>query len=104
MYAPLVSALMARVAHTWEPCGRCYVQAPPFACSRAASSRKPGKFRLDWKEHQAFVARVNEFETGLRTGEANPDAVLSFMQEWLVKHIRYSDRLYTAHLNAHGIR
>jgi hemerythrin-like metal-binding protein len=54
-------------------------------------------------EHQGFVVRVNEFKQGLYAGQAEPAAVVEFMQEWLKKHILHSDRLYTTHLNAHGV-
>ena len=62
-------------------------------------------------KHQAFIARVHEFEQSLEhDGDKSATVldfmqrpVLDFMQTRLVKHIRQSDRSYTAHLNANGI-
>jgi len=52
-------------------------------------------------EHQNFVHSVAAFRKG---GIANQSiAVLSFMNDWLVNHIKRTDQQYSAHLNAHGI-
>ncbi|HXY03433.1 MAG TPA: bacteriohemerythrin [Terriglobales bacterium] len=55
-------------------------------------------------EHQKFVARVSEFQKDLKAGTGgNSVAVLEFLKDWLVKHIKKVDQSYSAHLNAHGI-
>lgn len=53
-------------------------------------------------EHQNFVRSVAKFR---REGITNQSiAVLTFMNDWLVNHIKRTDQQYSAHLNAHGIR
>jgi len=55
-------------------------------------------------EHQRFVTRVAEFQKDLDGGAGgNTVAVLEFLNDWLVKHIKKVDQSYSAHLNAHGI-
>jgi hemerythrin len=56
-------------------------------------------------EHQRFVGRVAEFQKDLDAGTGgNSVAVLEFLKDWLVKHIKKLDQGYSAHLNANGIR
>ena len=56
-------------------------------------------------EHQKFVARVAEFQKDLNAGMGgNSVAVLEFLKDWLVKHIKKVDQSYSAHLNANGVR
>lgn len=56
-------------------------------------------------EHHRFVGRVAEFQRELDAGAgANSVAVLEFLKDWLVKHIKKIDQSYSAHLNANGIR
>jgi len=55
-------------------------------------------------EHQRFVTRVAEFQKDLDGGAGgNTVAVLEFLNDWLVKHVKKVDQSYSAHLNAHGI-
>jgi hemerythrin len=55
-------------------------------------------------EHHRFVGRVAEFQKDLDAGTGgNSVAVLEFLKNWLVKHIKKLDQSYSAHLNAHGI-
>jgi len=52
-------------------------------------------------EHQKFVETVAKFrKQGVTSGSI---AVLTFLNDWLVNHIRRTDQQYSAHLNAHGI-
>lgn len=56
-------------------------------------------------QHQQFIKQVEEFQTDLqvsKTGKAM--AVLSFLKDWLAKHIMQTDQKYSAHLNANGIK
>lgn len=56
------------------------------------------------QEHQGFIFKVDEFTTGYQT---QPDLlslqVLSFLQHWLMHHIREVDRQLGEFLNAKGI-
>ena len=55
-------------------------------------------------EHQRFIARVAEFQKDLDAGTiGNSVAVLEFLKDWLVKHIKKLDQSYSTHLNASGI-
>jgi hemerythrin len=55
-------------------------------------------------EHLRFVARVADFQKDLDAGTGgNSVALLDFLKEWLVKHIKKLDQSYSAHLNANGI-
>jgi hemerythrin len=56
-------------------------------------------------EHQRFIARVAGFQKDLDSGTSgNSVAVLEFLKDWLVKHIKKLDQSYSAHLNANGIQ
>jgi hemerythrin len=56
-------------------------------------------------QHSKLMADVEKYRNDLAEGR-NPNtvAVLAFLQSWLVEHIRGSDKAYSDHLNAHGIR
>jgi hemerythrin len=55
-------------------------------------------------EHHKFVTQISEFQRDLNAGTGgNSVAVLEFLKDWLVKHIKKLDQSYSAHLNAHGI-
>jgi hemerythrin-like metal-binding protein len=52
-------------------------------------------------EHQKFIDRLAKFR---REGIVNqPYEVLTFMNRWLVNHIKRTDQQYSAHLNARGV-
>lgn len=56
-------------------------------------------------EHRRFITRVVEFQKDLDAGTGgNAVAVLEFLKDWLVKHIKKLDQSYSAHLNANGIQ
>ena len=56
------------------------------------------------EEHKKFVAQVNKFRDDFdHGGGASSVAVLEFLKDWLVRHIRQTDRKYSAHLNENGI-
>jgi hemerythrin len=52
-------------------------------------------------EHKKFVDAIVGFRKQGITGQSI--AVLTFMNDWLTKHIMGTDQKYSAHLNAHGI-
>ena len=57
------------------------------------------------KEHEAFKARVLEFKEKFENGKASlSEEVMVFMQEWLAKHIKGTDKKYTHVFNASGLR
>jgi hemerythrin len=56
------------------------------------------------EEHQKFIARVNKFRDDLDQGGGTSSvAVLEFLKDWLARHIKQTDRKYSAHLNQNGI-
>ncbi len=56
-------------------------------------------------EHQKFMARVEEFAEQLRAGRAALSiTVLTFIKDWLSKHIQQTDRSYAAYLNSQGVK
>jgi hemerythrin len=55
-------------------------------------------------QHQEFVAKVVQFQQDLKEGKTGESvAVASFLQDWLVHHIKQTDKQYSAHLNAAGV-
>jgi hemerythrin len=55
-------------------------------------------------EHDAFVAKVKDFQTQLQNGQmALTVTVSNFLKEWLVKHILDSDMQYSTYLTGKGI-
>lgn len=62
-------------------------------------------FLLHRTQHQEFVKQVHQFQSDLRTGKViQPLAVAEFLNGWLANHIKQTDQLYSAHLNANGVR
>lgn len=55
--------------------------------------------------HKKFVADIEALAKQARSGETvNSIKVLNLLRDWLVNHIQKTDKLYSAHLNAAGIR
>ncbi|HEX6504411.1 MAG TPA: bacteriohemerythrin [Terriglobales bacterium] len=55
-------------------------------------------------QHQKFVGEVKKFRENLDKGVAGDSiSVLTFLKDWLSKHIKQTDTLYSEHLNSHGI-
>jgi hemerythrin len=51
------------------------------------------------------MAEVEKHKGDLDAGrKPNIVAVLNFLQQWLVNHIQKSDKKYSDHMNAHGVR
>lgn len=57
------------------------------------------------KEHEAFIAKVNELIQQHNTGKANISlTAFTFLREWLTRHIQGTDQKYGPYLNAKGIK
>ena len=55
-------------------------------------------------QHQKFVAEVRKFRDNLQKGVGGDSiAVLTFLKDWLSKHIKQTDMMYAQHLNSAGI-
>jgi hemerythrin len=52
-------------------------------------------------EHQKFIQTVAKFRTEEITSQSI--AALLFLRDWLINHIKRTDKQYSAHFNAHGI-
>lgn len=56
-------------------------------------------------QHNKLMVEVEKYQKDLVDGhKPNTIAVLNFLQKWLVDHIQKSDKAYSDHLNAHGVR
>jgi hemerythrin len=63
------------------------------------------EFASHQAQHNKLMADVEEYKADLDQGrKPNSIAVLNFLQNWLVQHIQKSDKKYSDHLNAHGLR
>lgn len=58
------------------------------------------------KEHEDLARRVHDLQALSRFGPSEELAreTFGFLQNWLASHINGTDKKYTAHLNANGIR
>jgi hemerythrin len=56
-------------------------------------------------EHVAFVKRVTDFKQGFETGKLPLTVeVMSFLSEWLKKHIMGTDKKYSRFFNENGLK
>jgi hemerythrin len=56
-------------------------------------------------QHRRFIADIEALERETHGGKsANSIKVLNLLRDWLVNHIQKTDKQYSAHLNAAGIR
>jgi hemerythrin len=56
------------------------------------------------EEHRQFVETVIKMQKDLKDGAVGQSvAVATFLNDWLMNHIKKTDQLYSAHLNANGI-
>lgn len=56
-------------------------------------------------EHENFVRKVSEFRDGFNSGKLGVSVeVMNYLSFWLRDHISGTDKKYTAHLNANGIK
>jgi len=55
-------------------------------------------------QHQEFVKKVGQFQQDLVAGKiGNSVSVLEFLKDWLAKHIKQTDKMYSSHMNANGV-
>lgn len=56
-------------------------------------------------QHQQFVKQIEQFQKDLEVSAVGKAvSVLTFLKDWLSKHIKQTDQKYSAHLNANGIK
>lgn len=56
-------------------------------------------------EHDQFVSKVTQFQSDLTSGKVLFSMeLMSFLKDWLIKHIQGMDRQYTAFFNENGIK
>ena len=56
-------------------------------------------------QHEEFRKRLAEYLEAHKAGKPGvPVSLLFFMQEWMRDHVSKTDKLYTAFLNARGVR
>ena len=57
------------------------------------------------QEHADFVKRVSEFKSEFEKGDISLTIpVMTFLKDWLMNHIKGSDKQYGPFLNAKGIK
>jgi hemerythrin len=57
------------------------------------------------REHQDFIAQVSEFKRATASGgQGLSIEVMLFLKDWLLKHIKGSDKDYSDFFNQHGLR
>jgi hemerythrin-like metal-binding protein len=61
------------------------------------------QFEAHRVEHKKLLNDVLLFKSRYIAGDLVAADVSTFLVEWMVKHIKESDRDYGAHLNAHGV-
>jgi hemerythrin-like metal-binding protein len=55
-------------------------------------------------QHREFSSQVKKFQRDLLEGKGGQTITVAvFLNDWLIQHIRQSDKQYSAHLNANGI-
>lgn len=56
-------------------------------------------------EHYNFLKKVSDFKKGYDAGEIGLTIdIITFLQDWLVKHIKGSDKKYGPFFNEHGLK
>jgi hemerythrin len=94
-------AIVADTVHELEKYTEAHFHAEEALLQRAQYP-KLNEHRL---QHQKFVAQVKQFKNDLDAGSrASSIAVLAFLKDWLAEHIQQTDKMYSEHLNSHGIK
>ncbi|MBZ5644170.1 MAG: bacteriohemerythrin [Acidobacteriia bacterium] len=56
------------------------------------------------QQHETFKAKLEELKQSMEYAPGDtPMAILQYLKNWLVRHIKMVDCQYSAHLNANGI-
>lgn len=57
------------------------------------------------KEHKDFEMKVSTFEAHFKAGRQSLSRdIITFLSDWLVKHIKGSDKRYGPYLNERGVK
>lgn len=57
------------------------------------------------EQHRKLMAEVEQYKRAIEEGRpASSVSLLNFIRQWLMHHIRDSDKAYSDHVNAHGIQ
>ncbi len=57
------------------------------------------------EQHRKLMADVEQYKRAIEEGRsASSVSLLNFVRQWLMHHIRESDRAYSDHLNAQGVQ
>jgi hemerythrin len=63
------------------------------------------EFAKQKKEHDAFVAKIQDFENEFKSGKLAVSLEISnFLKNWLAQHISIEDKKYGSFLNAKGLK
>jgi hemerythrin len=54
-------------------------------------------------EHCKFEEQVDQFREDVKAGRGSAVPVLTFIKDWVTKHIRQTDQRYSAYLNSNGV-
>ena len=56
-------------------------------------------------EHNRLTAQVLAMRDDYRSGRSrNPNEMIDFLRQWILDHIMHTDKQYTEHLRAAGVR
>ncbi len=101
MKAGQSSTVIAGTVHQLEK----YTQTHFLAEEARMQSAQYAKLPEHRMEHQKFVAKVKQFRSDLEAGrKCDAVAVVTFVKDWLSKHIMQTDKMYSKDMNSHGIK
>ncbi len=56
-------------------------------------------------QHELFIKKVDEFKKSIKHQKLNVSVdVISFLGDWLINHIKISDKKYSSHLKKYHIK
>jgi len=73
---------------------------------KVMEAQKYPQFAAHKAEHDALKKQVLDVQAKFKAGASAALSleVMSFLKNWLIKHIMGSDKSYTPHLNQHGVK